>query len=167
MTSYLLIRNNKLQVGQFVHRVIATDPDRNPDLKYSIDRETCEARNEEGTITKPSEFDFISAFDLNPVDGLIKVVKLLDRERVEVIRLAIRVEDLASVNGKQITSGKLHFAYKNINLKSYILYKHTNHTNSQISPKKCQNIMLNIIHSIQDFFSMSPSKCIPGEIPKR
>ncbi|XP_054269612.1 cadherin-23-like [Macrosteles quadrilineatus] len=95
------------KVGQFVHRVIATDPDEKSSLRFSIDREDCEARSEEGTIIKPSEFDFLSAFELNPVDGLLRVVKLLDRERVEVIRLAIRVEDTASMNGKQITSGVL------------------------------------------------------------
>lgn len=93
------------QVGQFVHRVIATDPDEKSSLRFLIDRDSCEARSEEGTIIKPSEFDFLSAFELNAVDGLLRVVKLLDRERVEVIRLAIRVEDVASVNGKQFTSG--------------------------------------------------------------
>lgn len=85
--------------------MIATDPDEKSSLRFLIDRDNCEARSEEGTIIKPSEFDFLSAFELNAVDGLLRVVKLLDRERVEVIRLAIRVEDVASVNGKQFTSG--------------------------------------------------------------
>lgn len=99
------------QVGQFVHRVIATDPDEKSSLRFLIDRDSCEARSEEGTIIKPSEFDFLSAFELNAVDGLLRVVKLLDRERVEVIRLAIRVEDVASVNGKQFTSGACYDYY--------------------------------------------------------
>lgn len=101
----LYITKMHFQVGQFVHRVIATDPDEKSSLRFLIDRDSCEARSEEGTIIKPSEFDFLSAFELNAVDGLLRVVKLLDRERVEVIRLAIRVEDVASVNGKQFTSG--------------------------------------------------------------
>ncbi|XP_046672662.1 cadherin-23 isoform X2 [Homalodisca vitripennis] len=100
-----VLENTK--VGQFVHRVVATDPDEKSSLRFSIDRDNCEARSEEGTIIKPSEFDFLSAFELNAVDGLLRVVRLLDRERVEVIRLAIRVEDTASVSGKQITSGVL------------------------------------------------------------
>lgn len=105
MYSCLYITKMHFQVGQFVHRVIATDPDEKSSLRFLIDRDSCEARSEEGTIIKPSEFDFLSAFELNAVDGLLRVVKLLDRERVEVIRLAIRVEDVASVNGKQFTSG--------------------------------------------------------------
>lgn len=105
MCSCLREQNIYFQVGQFVHRVIATDPDEKSSLRFLIDRDSCEARSEEGTIIKPSEFDFLSAFELNAVDGLLRVVKLLDRERVEVIRLAIRVEDVASVNGKQFTSG--------------------------------------------------------------
>lgn len=96
-------------MGQFVHRVLATDPDEKSSLRFSIDRDNCEARSEEGTIIKPSEFDFLSAFELNSIDGLLKVVKLLDRERVEVIRLAIKVEDVSSVNGIQSTSGILKF----------------------------------------------------------
>lgn len=94
-----------LQVGQFVHRIIATDPDEKPTLRYSVDRDNCEARSEEGTIVKASEFDFLAAFELNPVDGLLRVVKLLDRERIEIIRLAVRVEDIAAAKGKQFDTG--------------------------------------------------------------
>lgn len=61
-----------------------------------------EARNEDGVIVRPSEYDWPSAFALSPVDGYLRVGKLLDREKVETIRLALVVEDIAAVNGNQI-----------------------------------------------------------------
>ncbi|XP_069668723.1 cadherin-23 isoform X2 [Periplaneta americana] len=95
------------QVGQFVHHVIAVDPDDKPVLRYHIDAENSEARSEEGTIIKSSEYDYVSLFDLNPLDGQLRVVKLLDRERVETIRLGIKVEDLAASREKQTSSAIL------------------------------------------------------------
>jgi hypothetical protein len=92
-------------VGQFVHHVIAMDPDDKPVLRYHIDADNSEARSEEGTIIRSSEYDYVSLFDLNPLDGQLRVVKLLDRERVETIRLGIRVEDLAASKEKQTSSG--------------------------------------------------------------
>ncbi|XP_039274949.1 cadherin-23, partial [Nilaparvata lugens] len=89
------------RVGQVVHRVVAQDPDESPVLRYTLDADSCEARSEEGTLVKAAEFDFVAAFELNPLDGRLKVVRLLDRERVETIRLAIRVEDLGSTTGVQ------------------------------------------------------------------
>ncbi|XP_075231619.1 cadherin 88C [Lycorma delicatula] len=100
------IRENT-RVGQAVHRIVAKDPDENPVLRYTVDVENCEARSEEGTIVKLSEFDFLSALELNPLDGLLRVVRLLDREKVEIIKLAIQVEDLAAATGKQIDNAVL------------------------------------------------------------
>jgi hypothetical protein len=97
------------QVGQIVHHVIAMDPDDKPVLRYHIDAENSEARSEEGTIIKSSEYDYMSLFDLNPLDGQLRVVKLLDRERVETVRLGIRVEDLAASKEKQISSGRTKY----------------------------------------------------------
>jgi hypothetical protein len=93
-------------VGQIVHHVTAVDPDDKPVLRYHIDADSSEARSEEGTIIKSSEYDYVSLFDLNALDGELRVVKLLDRERVETIRLGIRVEDLAASKEKQTSSGK-------------------------------------------------------------
>ncbi|GFG38793.1 hypothetical protein Cfor_02805 [Coptotermes formosanus] len=95
------------QVGQFVHHVIAMDPDDKPVLRYHIDADNSEARSEEGTIIRSSEYDYVSLFDLDPLDGQLRVVKLLDRERVETIRLGIRVEDLAASKEKQTSSAIL------------------------------------------------------------
>lgn len=75
-------------------------------LRYKIDVNASEARNEDGVIVRPTEYDWPSAFALNPVDGYLRVGKLLDREKVEIIRLALHVEDIAAVNGKQIVQSK-------------------------------------------------------------
>lgn len=71
-------------------------------LRYKIDVNASEARNEDGVIVRTTEYDWISAFALNPVDGYLRVGKLLDREKVETIRLALVVEDIGAINGKQI-----------------------------------------------------------------
>lgn len=88
-----------------MHRVVANDPDIAPILRYRIDPNSSEARNEEGTLIKIQEYDYLSALELNALDGLLRVVKLLDRERVETIRLGLVVEDLAAISGIQTASG--------------------------------------------------------------
>ncbi|KAG7212887.1 hypothetical protein KM043_002239 [Ampulex compressa] len=97
------IRENT-QVGAYVHRVVANDPDIAPILRYRIDSNSSEARNEEGTLIKIQEYDYLAALELNAIDGLLRVVRLLDRERVETIRLGLLVEDLAAVRGLQTAS---------------------------------------------------------------
>ncbi|KAJ9587165.1 hypothetical protein L9F63_019319, partial [Diploptera punctata] len=97
----------RVLVGKFVYQVIAVDPDDKPVLRYHIDAENSEARSEEGTIIKSSEYDYVSLFELNPLDGSLRVVKLIDRERVENIRLGIKVEDLAASKEKQTSSATL------------------------------------------------------------
>ena len=44
-------------------------------------------------------------FELNGEDGRLRVVRQLDRERAETIRLVVRVEDIAAVNSHQTASG--------------------------------------------------------------
>ncbi|XP_066601612.1 cadherin-23 [Prorops nasuta] len=100
------IRENT-QVGAYVHRVIAIDPDIAPILRYRIDPNSSEARNEEGTLIRSQEYDYLAALELNAIDGLLRVIRLLDRERVETIRLALVVEDLAAVTGLQTASATL------------------------------------------------------------
>lgn len=75
-------------------------------LRYKIDVDASEAKNEDGVIVRPTEYDWPSAFALNPVDGFLRVGNLLDREKVETIRLALVVEDIAAVNGKQIVQSE-------------------------------------------------------------
>ncbi|BFF92829.1 cadherin-23 [Drosophila madeirensis] len=95
------------QVGSLVYRIRATDSDQNAILRYKLNAEHCEGRNEEGALVKPSEYDYLGAFELDPIEGSLKVVKLLDRERVEHIKLAITVEDLAAAKGRQLVEGFL------------------------------------------------------------
>ncbi|KAG5318093.1 CAD86 protein, partial [Pseudoatta argentina] len=100
------IRENT-QVGAYVHRIVAQDPDVAPILRYRVDPNSSEARNEEGTLIKVQEYDYLAALELNALDGLLRIVKLLDRERVETIRLGLVVEDLAAVRGLQTASATL------------------------------------------------------------
>nr|XP_033326560.1 cadherin-23 isoform X1 [Megalopta genalis]XP_033326561.1 cadherin-23 isoform X1 [Megalopta genalis]XP_033326562.1 cadherin-23 isoform X1 [Megalopta genalis] len=108
------IRENT-QVGSYVHRVVANDPDIAPILRYRIDPNSSEARNEEGTLIKIQEYDYLSALELNSLDGLLRVVKLLDRERVETIRLGLVVEDLAAVRGVQTAFATLNIIIEDEN----------------------------------------------------
>lgn len=94
-------------VGTLVYQFQATDPDQKPILRYKLNAEISEARNEEGGLVKISEYDYMGAFELDPIQGHLKVIKLLDREKVEHIKLAITVEDLAAAKGRQIVEGKL------------------------------------------------------------
>lgn len=100
------VRENT-NVGEYVYRVVATDPDDKPILRYRIDPENSEARNEDGTILKSAEYDYLGIFELNPTDGMIRIKKQLDREKVEVIRLSLTCEDLAAAKGRQVTSSVL------------------------------------------------------------
>ncbi|CAL4059672.1 unnamed protein product [Meganyctiphanes norvegica] len=93
--------------GHFVTRVQALDPDGQPVLRYSIDAEHSEARNEEGAIVKPSEYNFASAFVIDEVEGAIRTVSELDREKVEVIRLALVCRDLESITELQTATSTL------------------------------------------------------------
>ena len=83
-------------------RVGAIDPDSDADLRYSIDPERCEGRNEFGRVIDTDDYDFVDAFDIGEMDGVVRLGSSLDRERVEVITLGLVVEDVASINGPQI-----------------------------------------------------------------
>ncbi|XP_049786609.1 cadherin-23-like [Schistocerca cancellata] len=94
------VRENT-QVGKYVHQVTAIDLDDNPILRYRIDPNNSEGRSEEGTVVKITDYNYISIFKLDPLNGLLEIAKLLDRERVETIRLGLIVEDIAAVKGEQ------------------------------------------------------------------
>lgn len=61
-------------VGTQIFQVYAADLDESPIIRYRINRGNCVARNEEGTFIKLSDFDFVSAFDLDPIEGTLKVI---------------------------------------------------------------------------------------------
>lgn len=94
-------------VGTQIYKITANDSDENPIIRYKINPLNSEARNEEGTIVKQSEYDYISIFDLDPIDGVLQPVKVIDRERVEHIKLSVIIEDLAAAKGKQIVESFL------------------------------------------------------------
>lgn len=50
-----------------------------------------------------------SWFEINTNDGRIRVVRQMDREKAETIRLAIRAEDGAAVTTGQTASGEKSF----------------------------------------------------------
>lgn len=108
------IRENT-QAGAYVHRLVAIDPDIAPILRYKIDPNSSEARNEEGTLIRIQEYDYLAAFELNALDGLLRVVRLLDRERVETIKLGLIVEDLAAVKEIQTASTTLNIIIEDEN----------------------------------------------------
>lgn len=112
--SPVVIRENT-PVGTTVFRIIARDPDSKPSLRYRIDNHTSEARSEEGVLIKQAEHDYLSAFELNEDDGLLTVIKVLDREKVEHIKLGFTVEDVAAVNGRQVVQGLLNIVIEDEN----------------------------------------------------
>ncbi|CAG4949111.1 unnamed protein product [Colias eurytheme] len=98
-----------IQVGTIIYRAMAYDPDEQPVLRYSIDKENSYARNEDGVQVLATDYDFLALWDLNTVDGSLRIVRVLDREKVELIKLVITVEDMAAIQGgpKQTASATL------------------------------------------------------------
>ena len=44
-------------------------------LRFAIDKSASYAKNEDGIIVPTTEYDYISMWDLNTVDGTLKVVR--------------------------------------------------------------------------------------------
>ncbi|XP_049868235.1 cadherin-23 [Pectinophora gossypiella] len=97
------------QVGTLIYRAQAYDPDEQPVLRYSIDKAASVGRDEDGIPVSTSEYDYLALWDLNHIDGSLKVVRLIDREKVETIKLVITVEDMAGIDigPKQTASATL------------------------------------------------------------
>ena len=92
-------------INQFlVTRVVATDLDERPVLRYSIDYTKSEARNQFGAIVDYNLF--VDSFAINPLDGTIRVVKILNREIWDQIKLYLVVEDVAAVTKGQKAKSK-------------------------------------------------------------
>ncbi|CAH0702289.1 unnamed protein product [Spodoptera exigua] len=94
----IVVRENT-QVGTQIYRASAHDPDDQPVLRYAIDKASSVARDEDGIPISLTEYDFLALWDLNAVDGTLKVVRLLDREKLEIVKLVITVEDMAAIDG--------------------------------------------------------------------
>ncbi|XP_060803722.1 cadherin-23 [Amyelois transitella] len=87
------------EVGTVIYRAEAYDPDDQPVLRYSIDSTGSIARNEDGIQVPVTEYDYMALWDLNSVDGTLRIVRLLDREKIETLKLIITVEDMAAIDG--------------------------------------------------------------------
>ncbi|KAF9810081.1 hypothetical protein SFRURICE_011249 [Spodoptera frugiperda] len=94
----ITVRENT-QVGTQIYRAAAYDPDDQPVLRYAIDKAGSVARDEDGVPISLAEYDYLALWDLNAVDGTLKVVRLLDREKLEIVKLVITVEDMAAIDG--------------------------------------------------------------------
>ena len=68
-----VIVSENMQVGTVVYQVVAQDLDESPILRYNINKKSSVARNEDGAFVKHSDYDFTSAFELNSIDGVLKV----------------------------------------------------------------------------------------------
>lgn len=64
-----------LKVGTQIYRAQAHDPDDQPVLRYAIDKTKSTARNEDGIPISITEYDYLSLWDLNAVDGILKIVR--------------------------------------------------------------------------------------------
>lgn len=92
--------------GTLVVRLIASDRDNNPDLRFTLDATKCEARNEDGALVRLMPKDYAGSFEV-AFDGQVKIQGKLDRELVEMIKLRVSVEDRNAVGLRQIASGTL------------------------------------------------------------
>lgn len=94
-------------MGKVVYQVRASDVDSSASLRYSVDWKSAEGRTEEGRVVRPSQVDLNGLLSLHPTTGTLTLMKPLDREVVETIRLPLQVQDVAAQKGPQIVTGNL------------------------------------------------------------
>ncbi|CAG7830108.1 unnamed protein product [Allacma fusca] len=99
--------------GQYITQVRAVDPDFKPLLRYGIDFNRSEARNENGRLLKG--IDLSKMFELQAIDGVLKVTGNLDRETMETVKIGLRVEDLGAEKGRQIATASLILKIEDVN----------------------------------------------------
>lgn len=64
---------------------------------------------------QPTEYNFVGAFNISQVEGVIRTVSQLDREQVEMIRLGLVCEDLQAATGRQTATATLTVMVIDIN----------------------------------------------------
>ncbi|XP_035210796.1 cadherin-23-like isoform X2 [Stegodyphus dumicola] len=109
------IISENAEVGTVVTKVSAIDADERPVLRFSLDYRSSEGRTEEGALVSPTEYDYNNIFAINAVDGTLTVAKSLDREKMEVIKLVIKVEDLAAATKGQTSTATLSVRIDDVN----------------------------------------------------
>lgn len=64
---------------------------------------------------QPTEYSYADAFEISEVEGVIRTASQLDREKIEVIRLALICEDQAAATQKQTATATLTIQVQDIN----------------------------------------------------
>lgn len=109
--------------GHFILKVNASDPDSTAVLRFSLDFNKSDARNEDGRVvltntgskgqksSKLRGIDLSKLFILDPIDGVLRLGgsmdARLDREIMETVRLTVIVRDIASETGEQKVSASI------------------------------------------------------------
>ncbi len=102
--------------GHFLTKLKASDPDSSSKLRYFLDAENSEAKNEEGRILTRREADAEDLFEIDSQSGEIRVVGELDREKIENIKLVVGVEDVnARVGPPQVATAVVHITVEDEN----------------------------------------------------
>ncbi|EEC14436.1 conserved hypothetical protein [Ixodes scapularis] len=99
--------------GHTVAIVRATDQDDRPMLRYSLCRASSEARNEDGALV--SEFDVQQTFEIHALEGKLMVKNNVDREKMESIKVCVRVEDMAAATPHQTATATLSVKVMDVN----------------------------------------------------
>lgn len=87
--------------GYYITHIKASDPDSNAILRYRINFNASEARNERGILLRG--VDLSSFFMLDAVNGTLRTgERAIDREMMETVKLTVVVEDIASATGPQL-----------------------------------------------------------------
>lgn len=105
-----------MELGEQVGQLVATDPDDNPDLSYSLcngdDALGSEAKNEESTLVP---FNASDTFRVDLKTGKIYLRQRLDREKIEAIKICVQVADEAGVSGDQLSQAILNIKVGDVN----------------------------------------------------
>ncbi|GAB6026551.1 hypothetical protein CHUAL_012969 [Chamberlinius hualienensis] len=100
--------------GTVIYKLMAVDRDDNPDLRFQIDPNKCEARNEDGFIVNFSPKDYRSLFEVT-ADGFVQVKGIVDRETVETFKLRVVVEDRNAVGFRQTSTSIIPIRVEDVN----------------------------------------------------
>ena len=102
--------------GTEVGQLVASDPDDNPDLSYSLcsgeDSLSSEAKNEEGTLVP---FNVADAFRVDLKSGKVFLRQSLDRELIETIKMCVQVVDEAGTTKDQLSQAILNVKVGDVN----------------------------------------------------
>ncbi|XP_023245986.1 cadherin-23 [Copidosoma floridanum] len=103
-------------IGTYIlNDVIAHDPDTTSYLHYRIVASSSEARSENGSLIPKDKYNYLAHFKIDKDNGSIQIVKVLDREIFDTMKLGIAVDDLAGETGGQSTYATLDIIVEDVN----------------------------------------------------